>query len=323
MTSKLEQLRAVTTVVADTGDLDAIKAYAPQDATTNPSLLLKAAASPTYRPLIDTALASPPVPGIDPMDSAIETLSVLAGLEILKVIPGRVSTEVSAALSYDTDATVAAAHRLVERYAEHGIGTDRVLIKIAATWEGIRAAEALERAGIQCNMTLLFGLEQALACAEAGAYLISPFVGRITDYFKTEQGVDGFAPADDPGVASVQRIFRFYNARSYDTVVMGASFRNQGQIEALAGIDLLTISPDLLEGLAADQGELAVPLSRGPVTLSSAEQQLVPEATLIDAAPFAAALKADAMAADRLSDGIRRFAADQRTLAERLSALTG
>ncbi|MEM1229763.1 MAG: transaldolase [Pseudomonadota bacterium] len=321
MPSKLDQLRAVTTVVADTGDLDAIKAYAPQDATTNPSLLLKAAASDTYRPLIDAALASETVPGIDPIDSAIESLSVLAGLEILKVIPGRVSTEVSAALSYDTAATVAAAHRLIERYAAHGVGTERVLIKIAATWEGIRAAEQLERAGIQCNMTLLFSLEQALACADAGAYLISPFVGRITDYFKKAQGVDGFAPADDPGVASVQRIFRFYNACGYETVVMGASFRNQGQIEALAGIDLLTISPDLLEGLAADPGELAVPLQRGPVTLTEAESALVADETLKDESRFAAALQANAMAADRLHDGIERFAADQRTLAEQLRTL--
>jgi transaldolase len=318
MPSKLDQLRAVTTVVADTGDLDAIKTWQPQDATTNPSLLLKAAASETYRPLIDAALASPRVSGIDPKDSVIETLSVLAGLEILKAIPGRVSTEVSAALSYDTDATVAAAHRLIERYASHGIGTERVLIKIAATWEGIRAAEALERAGIQCNMTLLFSLEQALACAEAGAFLISPFVGRITDYYKAEQGVDGYAPEDDPGVASVQRIFRFYNARGYDTVVMGASFRNQGQIEALAGIDLLTISPDLLAGLEADNGALAVPLKRGPVTLSAAEEALVPASVLADADAFDVALKADAMAADRLGDGIQRFAADQRTLAEQL-----
>jgi len=245
MTSKLDQLKQFTTVVADTGDLDAIARLKPVDATTNPSLLLKAAALPRYADLLDQAVAG----SAGDLGLACDRFGVAVGQEILKVIPGRISTEVDARLSFDTEATLRRAERLVELYDKAGIGRERVLIKIASTWEGIRAAERLERSGIQTNLTLLFNFAQAVACAEAGVFLISPFVGRIYDWYKKAEGRD-YAGAEDPGVQSVSRIYRYYKAHGYETVVMGASFRNLGQIEALAGCDRLTISPDLLQKLA-------------------------------------------------------------------------
>ncbi|MCY1262465.1 Transaldolase [compost metagenome] len=300
MTSKLDQLKQYTTVVADTGDLDAISRLKPVDATTNPSLLLKAAAMPRYADLLDSAVAAS---GHD-LGLACDRFGVAVGQEILKVIPGRISTEVDARLSFDTDATLRRAERLIGLYEEAGIGRDRVLIKIASTWEGIRAAEQLEREGVQTNLTLLFNFAQAAACADAGVFLISPFVGRIYDWYKKAEGRD-FAGNEDPGVQSVARIYRYYKANGYRTVVMGASFRNLGQIEALAGCDRLTISPELLQKLADDKGELARNLTPG----SDAEARVV-----LDEAAFRWQLNDDAMATEKLAEGIRLFARDQEKL---------
>jgi transaldolase len=300
MTSKLDQLKQYTTVVADTGDLDAISRLKPVDATTNPSLLLKAAAMPRYADLLDSAVAAS---GHD-LGLACDRFGVAVGQEILKVIPGRISTEVDARLSFDTEATLRRAERLIGLYEEAGIGRDRVLIKIASTWEGIRAAEQLEREGVQTNLTLLFNFAQAAACADAGVFLISPFVGRIYDWYKKAEGRD-FEGNEDPGVQSVSRIYRYYKANGYGTVVMGASFRNLGQIEALAGCDRLTISPDLLQKLADDQGPLARNLAPG----SDAEARVV-----LDEAAFRWQLNDDAMATEKLAEGIRLFARDQEKL---------
>ncbi|MNZ07245.1 Transaldolase [compost metagenome] len=300
MTSKLDQLKQYTTVVADTGDLDAISRLKPVDATTNPSLLLKAAAMPRYADLLDSAVAAS---GHD-LGLACDRFGVAVGQEILKVIPGRISTEVDARLSFDTDATLRRAERLIGLYEEAGIGRDRVLIKIASTWEGIRAAEQLEREGVQTNLTLLFNFAQAAACADAGVFLISPFVGRIYDWYKKAEGRD-FAGNEDPGVQSVARIYRYYKANGYRTVVMGASFRNLGQIEALAGCDRLTISPELLQKLADDKGELARNLTPG----SDAEARVV-----LGEAAFRWQLNDDAMATEKLAEGIRLFARDQEKL---------
>lgn len=306
MTSKLDQLKQFTTVVADTGDLDAIARLKPVDATTNPSLLLKAAALPRYADLLDQAVAG----STGDLGLACDRFGVAVGQEILKVIPGRISTEVDARLSFDTEATLRRAERLVELYDKAGIGSERVLIKIASTWEGIRAAERLERSGIQTNLTLLFNFAQAVACAEAGVFLISPFVGRIYDWYKKAEGRD-YAGAEDPGVQSVSRIYRYYKAHGYETVVMGASFRNLGQIEALAGCDRLTISPDLLQKLAEDDGQLVRQLS--------AEGAAEPRQTL-DQPAFRWQFNEDAMATEKLAEGIRLFARDQEKLEALLKA---
>lgn len=304
MTSQLEQLRQFSAVVADTGDIEAIARFKPMDATTNPSLLLKAAALPAYAPLLDAAIAR--AAGDDRVGDACDRLAVAIGCEILKLIPGRVSTEVDARLSFDTEATIAKAHRLVQLYADAGIGSDRLLIKIASTWEGIRAAEALERAGIHCNLTLLFSFAQAVACAEAGAFLISPFVGRILDWHLANGMQKPATPQDDPGVQSVTRIWRHYKRHGYATVVMGASFRNTGEVLALAGCDRLTISPDLLAAL--EQSDAAVERA-----LVDAGERRAPPAPL-DEAAFRWQHNEDAMATEKLGEGIRKFAADQRTL---------
>jgi transaldolase len=318
MTNKLEQLKKMTTVVADTGDLEAIGHWRPQDATTNPSLLLKAAASEAYRPMLDKAVArATRHSGSDreQLSIATDTLAVLAGKEILDLIPGVVSTEVDARLSFDMAATLERARRLVELYDHQGVDTSRVLIKIASTWEGIRAAEQLEKEGIRCNLTLLFSFTQAVACAQAGAHLISPFVGRILDWHLANSGRDHFPAAEDPGVQSVSRIYNYYKTNGFDTVIMGASFRNTGEIEMLAGCDRLTISPALLQELKDDGGEL--PRRLAPDTASSDEKpgQLNEKA-------FRWRLNEDAMATEKLAEGIRKFAADQIELENQVRQLT-
>ena len=310
VTSQLDQLRQLSAVVADTGDIEAIARFKPIDATTNPSLLLKAAALPAYASHIDAALAA--ARGDDRVGDAGDRLAVAIGGEILKLIPGRVSTEVDARLSFDTEATVAKAHKLVQLYADAGIHSDRLLIKIAATWEGIRAAQRLERDGIQCNLTLLFSFAQAVACAEAGVFLISPFVGRIYDWYIANTDVDGFEPHEDPGVKSVRRIYDWYKRHGFETVVMGASFRNAGQIRALAGCDRLTISPDLLEKLDASNEPL-------PRALEDAGAR-APRPEPISEPAFRWGHNEDAMATDKLADGIRKFAADQVKLEKLLAA---
>ena len=306
MTSKLEQLKQFTTVVADTGDFDAIARLQPVDATTNPSLLLKAASLPRYADLLNQAMSA----GQGDLGLACDHFGVAVGQEILKVIPGRISTEVDARLSFDTDATLRRAERLIGLYEKAGIGRDRVLIKIASTWEGIRAAEQLEKTGVQTNLTLLFAFAQAQACADAGVFLISPFVGRIYDWYKKAEGRD-FVGSEDPGVRSVTRIYDYYKANGYDTVVMGASFRNLGQIEALAGCDRLTISPDLLQKLAEDDGQLSRQLQPG----ASGEPR-----QSLDEGAFRWALNEDAMATEKLAEGIRLFARDQEKLEALLAA---
>jgi transaldolase len=307
MTSQLEQLRTLSAVVADTGDIEAIARFHPLDATTNPSLLLKAASIPAYSPLIDSALAQ--ARGSDLSErvaDASDVLAVTIGTEILKLIPGRVSTEVDARLSFDTDATLAKARKLVALYEKAGIGRERLLIKTASTWEGIRAAEQLEREGINCNLTLLFSFAQAVACAEAGVFLISPFVGRILDWHLANGGEKPATPQDDPGVQSVTRIWHHYKRHGFNTVVMGASFRNTGQVLALAGCDRLTISPELLAELAASEGGV-------PRALNDTGDR-APAPAVLDEAAFRWQHNEDAMANDKLADGIRRFAADQRKL---------
>ena len=306
MTSKLEQLKQFTTVVADTGDLDAITRLKPVDATTNPSLLLKAAAMPGYAELLENAIAH----AKGDVGLACDHFAVSVGSGILKVIPGRISTEVDARLSFDEPALLQKANQLIELYDKAGVGRDRVLIKLASTWEGIRAAEKLEKAGIQTNLTLLFSFAQAAACADAGVFLISPFVGRIYDWYKKSTGID-YVGTDDPGVQSVTRIYNYYKANDYNTVVMGASFRNLNQIEQLAGCDRLTISPDLLEKLAQEQGSLERKLSPG----NTGEPRLI-----LNEAQFRWASNEDAMATEKLAEGIRQFARDQEKLEALLSA---
>lgn len=313
--NKLDQLRAMTDVVADTGDLDAIARYRPLDATTNPSLLLKAAQSERYKPLVATAIRWAAQQGGSSgaqTDNACDRLAVLAGLEILKLIPGRVSTEVDAHLSFDTAATLNKARKLARLYEQEGIGNDRVLIKIAATWEGIRAAEILEREGIHCNLTLLFGFEQAVACAEAGVFLISPFVGRILDWYQAAGAIREYNAEADPGVLSVKNIYEYYKQFGYRTVVMGASFRNQQQIEMLAGCDRLTISPALLDSLGNDSGKLARRLA--PENAAAKNSGAATARTALDEKAFRFQLNENAMATEKLADGIRKFAADQREL---------
>ncbi len=315
MTNQLEQLKSMTAIVADTGDIDAIAQHRPEDATTNPSLLLKAAASARYAPLLDAAVAWARAQSADPAQrlvDALDKLAVSAGVEILKLVPGRVSTEVDARLSFDTDASVAKARRLIELYAAAGIGRERVLIKIASTWEGIRAGEILEREGIHCNLTLLFGFGQARACAEAGVTLISPFVGRIFDWSKSHGGDANVAPEEDPGVRSVRAIYRYYKEHGYPTTVMGASFRNKGEILALAGCDRLTISPDLLNELAACNDPVVRHLDyAGP---------RLPRPEALSEARFRWDLNEDAMATEKLAEGIRNFTLDQVKLEKSLSA---
>ncbi len=306
MTSKLDQLKQFTTVVADTGDIDAIARLKPVDATTNPSLLLKAAALPRYAELLKQAVSL----SKGDVDLASDRFGVTVGREILQVIPGRISTEVDARLSFDTQATLNRAKRLVELYEEAGVSRERILIKIASTWEGIRAAEQLEKSGVQTNLTLLFSFAQARACADAGAFLISPFVGRIYDWYKKAEGRD-YVGAEDPGVQSVTRIYDYYKAQGHKTVVMGASFRNVGQIEQLAGCDRLTISPELLQQLAEDNG----PLERKLNTEVSGQSE-----ARISESQFRWDMNEDAMATEKLAEGIRQFARDQEKLEKLLAA---
>ena len=312
MTSQLEQLRALSAVVADTGDIEAIARFRPLDATTNPSLLLKAATLPAYASLIDAAIAA--ARGDDKtarIADAGDRLAVAIGTEILKLIPGRVSTECDARHSFDTHATLAQAHNHVALYEAAGIGRERLLIKIASTWEGIRAAEQLEREGIHCNLTLLFSFAQAMACAEAGVFLISPFVGRILDWHLAQGTPPPATPQEDPGVISVRRIWNYYKQHDYGTVVMGASFRNTSQVLALAGCDRLTISPDLLAALDASQGEVSRAL------VDDGARHVAP--LKLDEASFRWQHNEDAMATEKLADGIRRFAADQVKLEQLLA----
>ncbi len=315
MTTQLDSLRNMTVVVADTGDIDAIKKYQPQDATTNPSLILSASALPQYAPLIDEAVAYAKAQSSDKAQQLIDAedkLAVNIGLEILKIVPGRISTEVDARLSYDTQATVEKARKLIALYNAAGISNDRILIKIASTWQGIRAAEILEKEGINCNLTLLFSEAQARACAEAGVYLISPFVGRILDWYKANTDKKEYAPAEDPGVISVTKIYNYYKEYGYKTVVMGASFRNVGEIIELAGCDRLTIAPALLKELQENTAPLVRKLEyKGEV---KAKPQPLTEAE------FYWQHNSDAMAVEKLADGIRKFAVDQEKLEAMLSA---
>ena len=307
----LESLKKYSVVVADTGDIEAIARLKPQDATTNPSLLYTAAQRPEYQHLVEAATEHADQEGGDEKAQAeafMDKLFVSFGTEILKVIPGRVSTEVDAGLSFDTEATLAKAHHLIEMYEKEGTDRKRVLIKIASTWEGIRAAEQLERAGIHCNLTLLFSFAQAVACAEAGVTLISPFVGRIYDWYKKEGGGADIPIEKDPGVASVTRIYNYFKKYGYKTQVMGASFRKVEQITRLAGSDLLTISPDLLDKMAQTQGEIKPALTPENAKASSGERIHLDEKT------FRWMHNEDAMATDKLADGIRKFYADARKL---------
>ena len=326
MANLLDQLAAMTVVVADTGDIDAIRQFTPRDATTNPSLILAAAQIPTYQELIDRSLReSRRVMGVEAgadavVSEALDEISVIFGKEILRIVPGRVSTEVDARLSFDSEATVAKARKLIGLYEAAGIGRERVLIKIASTWEGIRAAERLEQEGIHCNLTLLFGFAQAVACAEAGVTLISPFVGRILDWYKKSTGRDSYPGPEDPGVLSVTRIFNYYRNYGYRTEVMGASFRNIEEIIELAGCDLLTISPALMDQLRSSEGTLERKLHALDPGASEPQLQL-------DRARFDSLMAADAMATEKLDEGIRGFSKAIETLeaqlAHRLAELEG
>lgn len=318
MSNALNQLKALTTIVADTGDIEAIKRYHPEDATTNPSLILKAAQIPEYAPLIEEAVAWAKAQSSDPaqqLEDAADKLAVNIGLEILKIVPGRISTEVDARLSFDTKGSIDKAHKLMRLYNEAGISNERILIKLASTWEGIQAARHLEQEGINCNLTLLFSFAQARACAEAGAYLISPFVGRILDWYKASTGKE-YSAAEDPGVLSVSNIYDYYKRHGYQTVVMGASFRNTGEILELAGCDRLTIGPGLLEQLEQSDVQVERKLSYS----GEVESRPAP----ITEAQFRWEMNQDAMATDKLSEGIRNFAIDQDKLETMLSEkLTG
>ncbi|MEH0832131.1 transaldolase [Pectobacterium cacticida] len=316
MTDKLTSLRQLTTVVADTGDIAAMKLYQPQDATTNPSLILNAAQIPEYRKLIDEAIAWAREQSSDRQQQVVDATDKLAvniGLEILKLIPGRISTEVDARLSYDTAASVAKAKHLIKLYNDAGIGNERILIKLASTWQGIRAAEQLEKEGINCNLTLLFSFAQARACAEAGVFLISPFVGRILDWYKANGDKKEFAPHEDPGVVSVSEIYNYYKQHGYETVVMGASFRNVDEILELAGCDRLTIAPALLKALSESQGEVVRKLSyTGEIKVRPAK---------MTEAEFYWQHNQDPMAVDKLAEGIRKFAIDQEKLEKMIADL--
>ena len=321
MTTQLDSLRNMTVVVADTGDIDAIKKYQPQDATTNPSLILSASALPQYAPLIDEAIAYAKAQSADKAQQLIDAedkLAVNIGLEILKIVPGRISTEVDARLSYDTQATVEKARKLIALYNAAGISNDRILIKIASTWQGIRAAEILEKEGINCNLTLLFSEAQARACAEAGVYLISPFVGRILDWYKANTDKKEYAPAEDPGVISVTKIYNYYKEYGYKTVVMGASFRNVGEIIELAGCDRLTIAPALLKELQENSTALVRKLDYIRKLDYKGEVKAKPQP--LTEAEFYWQHNSDAMAVEKLAEGIRKFAVDQEKLESMLSA---
>jgi transaldolase len=326
MANLLDQLAAMTVVVADTGDIDAIRQFTPRDATTNPSLILAAAQIPAYQELIDRSLREsrqvigPEAPAEEVVNEALDEISVTFGKEILKIVPGRVSTEVDARLSYDTDASIAKARKLIGLYQQAGIGKERVLIKIASTWQGIRAAEQLEKEGIHCNLTLLFGFAQAVACAEAGATLISPFVGRILDWYKKSTGREHYPGAEDPGVMSVTQIFNYFKTYDYKTEVMGASFRNIEEIIELAGCDLLTISPALMDQLRSTDGELIRKLN--PFDPAPTQERIH-----VDLETFTTMMAADPMASEKLDEGIRGFskAIDslEAQLAHRLAVLEG
>ena len=318
MASLLEQLFEMTVVVADTGDLEAIKKFTPRDATTNPSLILAAAQIPAYQSLIDEALRSSRkligenAPVEEVVREALDEISVIFGKEILKIVPRRVSTEVDARLSYDTEATIEKGRKLIRLYNDAGISNDRVLIKIASTWEGIKAAEVLEQEGIHCNLTLLFGFGQAVACAEAGVTLISPFVGRILDWYKAETGRDSYPGAEDPGVLSVTKIFNYYKSFGYKTEVMGASFRNLDEIVELAGCDLLTISPKLLDQLRETNQPLVRKLDASNPVGGAQKVEL-------DHERFVALMAEDRMATDKLGEGIKGFSKAIETLEQQLA----
>jgi transaldolase len=306
MANKLSQLRQMTVVVADTGDINTIKQYSPEDATTNPSLLFKAAQMPEYQDLVKHAIQWGKEQSDDAtlqLDHILDKLAVNFGKEILEIIPGRVSTEVDARISFDTEKTISRARQLISLYESEGIPKNRVLIKIAATWEGIKAAETLEKEGINCNLTLLFGFCQAVACAEAGAFLISPFVGRILDWYKKQEGIE-YTAETDPGVLSVKGIYQYYKKFGYKTIVMGASFRNTGEIEQLAGCDRLTIGPNFLDDLQKDESALTQQLSADMPLPDKLEKISMDEKT------FRWHLNEDAMATEKLAEGIRNFSKD-------------
>ena len=315
----LEALKSMTTVVADTGDMNSMKTYAPTDATTNPSLIYAAAQMPEYQHLVRDALSYGKQAGTNSSDTRTKTIDkvfVNFGSEILKIVPRYVSVEVDARLSFDTKGTVERAKGLLALFKEQGGDTDRILIKIASTWEGIQAADILKKDDIKCNMTLLFGFEQAVACAQIGAFLISPFVGRIMDWYKANEGVEGYAPDNDPGVKSVRRIYSYYKKYGYETLVMGASFRNVDEIKALAGCDLLTIGPKFLQQLQDDSSELPQILNR-----EYALEHCEDERFDLDETRFRWGLNEDAMATEKLADGIRRFAADLLKLESHLQTM--
>ena len=317
MNDILTQLKTMTTVVADTGDIDAIKKYAPTDATTNPSLILAAVQKPQYRHLVDKAIKFSQTGKSEKERQTllIDHLFVLFGIEILKLIPGRVSTEVDANLSFDVQGSIDKAHAFIKLYEAAGIPRERILIKLASTWEGTRAAAQLEKEGIHCNMTLLFSLPQAIACADVNATLISPFVGRILDWYKKNNQVSGFAPAEDPGVKSVTEIYHYLKKFDYKTQVMGASFRNKEEIIELAGCDLLTISPQLLEELTQEQGKLVRKLDPKLAKQKKIERLTVDEKT------FRLMLNNDPMATEKLAEGIRKFAEDSAKLQQQITKL--
>ncbi|WP_215402526.1 transaldolase [Vibrio gigantis] len=314
--NKLEQLKKYTTVVADTGDIDAIAAFQPQDATTNPSLVLKAAEMPQYDHLIADAVTWAKSKSDDKSQQLIDAgdkLAVNIGLEILKTVPGRISTEVDARMSFDKEASLAKARKLIAMYNEAGISNERILIKLASTWEGIKAAEVLEKEGINCNLTLLFNFAQAKACAEAGAFLISPFVGRILDWYKTNTEKKEYLPHEDPGVVSVSDIYNYYKDHGYETVVMGASFRNAEEVLALAGCDRLTIGPAILDQLAAQEGDVQCQLFSVRDAIKTAPASMTE-------AEFRWEMNQDPMATEKLSEGIRNFAVDQGKLETMIEA---
>lgn len=312
--NKLEQLKQYTVVVADTGDFNAIEQFKPQDCTTNPSLILKASKMMQYNHIVQKALDEAKATrkvGDDLIEEALDHLAVNFGCELAAIVPGRVSTEVDARFSFDIEATIEKARKLIDCYQQKSIGCERILIKIAATWEGIEAAKILEKEGINCNLTLIFNKAQAIACAEAGVYLISPFVGRILDWYKKQEGRD-FAAAEDPGVLSVADIYNYYKKFNHHTIVMGASFRNVGEIEQLAGVDRLTISPDLLSQLQNDTSKLDAKLSEAAAKAS--DQQRVD----MDEKTFRWMMNMDAMATEKLAEGIRSFDKDTNILREKL-----
>jgi len=305
MTNVLDQLKQMTVVVADTGDVTAVRKYQPVDCTTNPSLVLAALSDPASETLVVREIEKARRSGKN-AEAATASLTVAVGAELAHLVPGRVSTEVDACLSFDTAASVNRARAIIQDYAERGIGRERILIKLASTWEGIRAAEILQAEGVDCNLTLLFSMAQAVACAEAGAYLISPFVGRITDWYKAAQKREGYAPEEDPGVLSVRRIYAYYKSHGIKTIVMGASFRNTGQIKALAGCDNLTIAPALLDELSRDKAKLP--------RILSPEQPADTSPLALNEPAFRWQMNEDPMATEKLAEGIRKFDQDHRKL---------